>query len=287
MKSLTQLLLLLSALATPPALAVPDLLDYQGRLPGVAAGTTRADLTFTLYDRASGGTALWSETLPGVPLTDGLFSVQLGLTAPGISLQFDGADRWLEIQVDGGPPVAPRSRIGSVPHAILSGIAERADRAAEADHALTADYADTAGTALNVDGADISPTSVAIAGYGPVISADGQWLGEPTGLEGPEGPRGETGPAGPQGETGPRGPVGGGFGAIYTKMCFNRNSSVRSYYDCACNAGDTILSGGAYTDSGGVIRESRPINTTTWRVACSNFYGNNQACHGFVITCSQ
>jgi hypothetical protein len=57
---------------------------------------------------------------------------------------------------------------------------------------------------------------VAINGT-PVINASGQWIGSPTGLQGPQGamgpqgPAGSTGPAGPQGQqgaTGPQGPQG-------------------------------------------------------------------------------
>ena len=36
-----------------------------------------------------------------------------------------------------------------------------------------------------------------------VISAQGQWVGSPTGLQGPQGPAGPTGPQGPQGPSGP------------------------------------------------------------------------------------
>lgn len=41
-----------------------------------------------------------------------------------------------------------------------------------------------------------------------VINGSGQWVGSPTGLQGPQGPRGDAGPQGPQGATGPQGPQG-------------------------------------------------------------------------------
>ncbi len=57
---------------------------------------------------------------------------------------------------------------------------------------------------LDVNGA------VAIAGT-TVINSSGQWVGSPTGLQGPQGPAGATGatgPVGPQGATGAQGPAG-------------------------------------------------------------------------------
>ena len=41
-----------------------------------------------------------------------------------------------------------------------------------------------------------------------VISKDGKWIGDSSGLVGPRGPQGAPGPAGPKGATGSRGPAG-------------------------------------------------------------------------------
>jgi hypothetical protein len=51
----------------------------------------------------------------------------------------------------------------------------------------------------------VASRGLAIAGVGLVINAQGQWVGSPTGLIGPQGP---PGPPGPQGFTGPPGPQG-------------------------------------------------------------------------------
>ena len=56
-------------------------------------------------------------------------------------------------------------------------------------------------------------TSLSIDGYGLVIDSHGNWIGKPTGLQGPPGPQGPTGSQGqqgpglqgPQGERGPQG----------------------------------------------------------------------------------
>jgi hypothetical protein len=58
--------------------------------------------------------------------------------------------------------------------------------------------------AKDVNG-DINPHSISIQGYGVVIDENGQWLGEPMGIEGPQGPEG---PQGIPGEAGPEGPQG-------------------------------------------------------------------------------
>jgi hypothetical protein len=46
------------------------------------------------------------------------------------------------------------------------------------------------------------------AGGTVVIDSNGMWVGDPTGLVGPQGPPGEQGPQGPRGEQGPRGYTG-------------------------------------------------------------------------------
>ena len=56
---------------------------------------------------------------------------------------------------------------------------------------------DVVGSTYSVDG-----------GVGMVINELGQWVGDPTGLQGPQGPVGETGDQGPQGPTGPQGNPG-------------------------------------------------------------------------------
>ena len=63
---------------------------------------------------------------------------------------------------------------------------------------------------MRVAGEHIHPASVSI-GEQTVINANGQWVGDPTGLLGPQGERGEQGIQGPQGiqgEVGPQGPQG-------------------------------------------------------------------------------
>ncbi len=48
-------------------------------------------------------------------------------------------------------------------------------------------------------------SSISVDGYGLVIDSDGNWVGKPTGLQGPAGPQGPIGPPGKQGSSGPQG----------------------------------------------------------------------------------
>ena len=69
---------------------------YQGQLKkdgNPVSGT--CDFQFTLYDDASGGTALGTQTKTGVSVTNGLFTVQLDFGANA----FQGNARWLQIAV--------------------------------------------------------------------------------------------------------------------------------------------------------------------------------------------
>jgi hypothetical protein len=168
------------ALAAGYAAAVPETITHQGRLfdaKGNPVGDT-LDVTFSLYDAAQGGAALWTET-HSVAFDAGYFSVELGADK-AFSGVFDGSALYLGITVGGDAEMTPRARVGSVPYALLAG---------------------------DVRG-DITPTSVAIEGYGPVIDSTGKWIGDPTGLVGPPGPAGAVGPTGPAGAVGPTGPAG-------------------------------------------------------------------------------
>jgi hypothetical protein len=161
--------------------AVPGTITHQGRLfdeEGDAV-TDMLDVTFTIYDAAEDGQAVWTETHL-IAFDEGYFSVELGSTTAFDGVVFDGSTRWIGIQIDGDIEMTPRGVVGSVPYAIL---------------------------ANDVSG-HIHPDGVSINGYGEVIDGNGQWVGDPTGIEGPEGPAGPAGPAGPEGPAGPTGPEG-------------------------------------------------------------------------------
>ncbi|MEZ4296530.1 MAG: hypothetical protein R3B70_16275 [Polyangiaceae bacterium] len=180
----------LAGVASPALAKVPATLTHQGRLFD-ANGDPLNDtvsITFSLYDGpAAGAQQVWEETVT-VSVEDGYFSAALGETTPIDGTILDGSERWLGVAVGADPEMTPRFGVRSVPYALFAG---------------------------DVTG-DIHPTSVEIAGFGPVINESGQWVGDPAGLIGPTGPAGATGPTGATGAVGPTGPQGatGAIGAV-------------------------------------------------------------------------
>ncbi len=110
--------------------AVPKVLNYQGKLldtSGVGVNDT-LDMTFRLYTSQTGGTAIWIEDHNGtnaVPVSNGLFSVELGSIIPFPPTVDFSIPYWLEIQV-GTEILSPRERLTSAPYALQ---ADRVTRA--------------------------------------------------------------------------------------------------------------------------------------------------------------
>ena len=103
-----------------PKAPVGTSFTYQGQLKqsGTAANGSY-DFQFSLWDAASAGTQIGStQTLSGVTVTDGLFTVQLDFGSV-----FDGNSRWLQIAVrpagsGGYTTLSPRQAIAPSPYAI-------------------------------------------------------------------------------------------------------------------------------------------------------------------------
>ena len=97
---------------------VPQTIDYQGRLADNTGNYLNGVVTvnFYIYNVETGGTALWSES-QDVSMSNGIFHVQLGSLAAFPSTLFDGAVRWLELEV-GGETLSPRTIVASVPYSI-------------------------------------------------------------------------------------------------------------------------------------------------------------------------
>lgn len=104
---------------------VPPMIRYQGTL--VDANNVPLEgahtLTFRLYEAATEGGAVWSETQTGVPVSRGVFSIMLG-QATALTLSFD-KDYWLSTQVGADAEMSPRQRLTSVPYAYRAESAER------------------------------------------------------------------------------------------------------------------------------------------------------------------
>jgi len=101
-------------LASVAAQAVPPLISYQGQLNdqnGVPVNGT-VSFIFSIYDVESGGTALWSEAQT-VPVSNGIFNVQLGAVTPLDSSLFVGDELYLGIKAGADAEMTPRQRISS------------------------------------------------------------------------------------------------------------------------------------------------------------------------------
>lgn len=107
------------ALGGPPIVAsVPQSIPFQGFLTdaGGAPLTGTVSLRLSIYNTASGGTALWTETQPAVGVSQGVFEVGMPATGafpPGV---FDAAPRYLGVQVNGEAEL-PRTQLRSTPFA--------------------------------------------------------------------------------------------------------------------------------------------------------------------------
>ena len=101
------------AAASAPAFADPQLPDfvYQGRLQqNGAPANGNFDLSFALYDAASGGNQIGSTIdEAGYPVDDGIFSISLSF--PGA---FSGNQLYLQVSVQGAP-MLPRQPVATTP----------------------------------------------------------------------------------------------------------------------------------------------------------------------------
>lgn len=109
--------------------ASADMLHYQARLTDPTTGTPREGLvtmTFSIYDTATGGVPLWTET-KDITAADGLINTLLGDTTAFPPNLFDGRELWLGITVAPDTEAIPRQLIASVAYA------KRAEEAGNAD----------------------------------------------------------------------------------------------------------------------------------------------------------
>ena len=127
-----------SSVAAPP---LPSTLTYQGRLTdsnGKPLEGVLPKVTFRIFSAAApldSSTFVWGEIHEDVHVRRGVFSVQLGAGDFAIDLngalspgpnpvgasQLDGSPRWVQVEVDGEPPLSPATPLSSVPYAIAAG----------------------------------------------------------------------------------------------------------------------------------------------------------------------
>ena len=105
----------------PNLYAVPNLISYQGVLNdanGNPINNTGLEITFSIYDVKTGGTALWSE-VQAVQVIEGVFNVKLGAVEP-LPAIFHSDTLYLGIKAGADQEMTPRQRITSAPSAVFS-----------------------------------------------------------------------------------------------------------------------------------------------------------------------
>jgi len=182
----------------PAFAALPTTISYQGYLAtsGGAAVTGSVSMTLSLYDVASGGVALWTETQT-VSVASGVYSVLLGSVAPiPTTLTFE-APHYLGVKIGSDAEMTPRQLLTSVPTVFRAMSADKLNQSC------------TNGQVLQYDSFTSSWLCATVVGpTGPAGPTGPQGAKGDTGATGPAGPTGLTGPAGATGPTGPTGLTG-------------------------------------------------------------------------------
>ena len=108
------------------AVAFPAKMNFQGRLTDTAGNpiTTAVDVKFSIFDAASGGVELWTETIVGITPDQGLVNQELGLTTAITSAIFSGDTRYLAVKVGTDAEMAPRIPLAAVPFAFRAATAD-------------------------------------------------------------------------------------------------------------------------------------------------------------------
>lgn len=122
--TLITITILFGAVLMASAGTVPTTLNYQGTLydnTGQAVNGPK-DITVSLYDVSSGGTAFWTELQTGVIVKDGIFSLVLGKDSNNSidPIKLSGTT-FIGIKVGSDAEMAPRQQFTSVAYAMKSG----------------------------------------------------------------------------------------------------------------------------------------------------------------------
>jgi hypothetical protein len=149
------------------ALSIPQLINYQGRLTDAAGNplTGSYNMTFCLYEAATGGTSPWCENQV-VTVTYGVFNALLGSVTPIPATAFGSTNLYLGVRVGSDSEMTPRRRV------VSAGYAYRAEDAAQAVHATYADQATNADTLDSLHASDFVRPGQAIPS-GAIILWDG------------------------------------------------------------------------------------------------------------------
>lgn len=104
--------------------AVPQTINYQGNLTNLGGTpiSSAVVMTFRLYNVASGGAALWTETQLSVNVANGIFDAVLGSVTP-LTLPFD-VPYWLTVAINSDGEMSPRRPLTASPYALRAATAD-------------------------------------------------------------------------------------------------------------------------------------------------------------------
>ncbi|MCD6385310.1 proprotein convertase P-domain-containing protein [Candidatus Sumerlaeota bacterium] len=105
---------------------VPQLINYQAKITDSGGNPVNGtyDIVFTIYDAATGGNVIWTETHSDVNINNGSLNVLLGSVTPIPLTTFHNPARWLGVKIGSDPEMTPRQRIVSVGYAFKCHSAE-------------------------------------------------------------------------------------------------------------------------------------------------------------------
>jgi len=122
-RAILSLLLALPLSAAAVEATVPSKLGFGGRLLATDGTPVNGvvNLTFSLYDVATGGTATWTESQTLLLTYDGAYGTLLGAVNPlPDSVLLAPGQRFLEITVNTDAPLSPRMELGAAPYATVA-----------------------------------------------------------------------------------------------------------------------------------------------------------------------
>jgi hypothetical protein len=106
------------------AVSLPLKINFQGKLLNPTTNAPQNgsfSMVFSLYNVATGGTAIYSETQAAVTVTNGVFSTQLGISGTLSPALFNGTNVYLGINVAGDGEMTPRQQLVTSPYAFTAG----------------------------------------------------------------------------------------------------------------------------------------------------------------------
>ena len=100
----------------------PSSVNFQGRLTDSSGNSVNGteSIAFSIWNAASGGSQLWTETQNSVQVSSGVYNVSLGSVVALSSGVFISSSTWLQIQVGTDNPMTPRLQFQATPYAFTA-----------------------------------------------------------------------------------------------------------------------------------------------------------------------